>query len=131
MISKHMIAYILALASLVVPITSVCAADVSRTTNPTSISGTNLHGKDKTYSTAGFIDLNNPFFKSLGTNGRSCVTCHVPTEGWSITPKGVKTRFKKTGGTDPVFRLVDGANSPLAEVSTVAKRREAYSIVAK
>lgn len=129
MISKYMVIPVLVLASLVVPITSVSAADVSRTTNPTSISGTNLHGKDKTYSTEGFIDLNNSFFKSLGTNGRSCVTCHVPTEGWVITPKGVKARFEKTGGTDPIFRLVDGANSPLADVSTVAKRRKAYSML--
>src|SRR6185312_5328279 len=26
------------------------------------------------------------FFTPLGTNGRSCGTCHVQAEGWSITP---------------------------------------------
>jgi hypothetical protein len=57
----------------------------------------NSHGIDATYSTAGYIDLNNPFFKSLGTNGRSCSTCHVPSEGWVITPKGVQARFEKPG----------------------------------
>lgn len=89
----------------------------------------NSHGKDATYSTAGFIDLNNPFFKSLGSNGRSCATCHLPSQGWTITPQGVQKLFNETKGLDPLFRLVDGANSPLADVSTVKKRRTAYSML--
>lgn len=97
--------------------------------HPKSIGGVNKHGSDKTYSTAGFIDLDNAFFQKFGTNDRTCATCHVPTEGWVITPKGIQDRFKKTQGTDPVFRLVDGANSPHADVSTVEKRRQAYSML--
>jgi cytochrome c peroxidase len=89
----------------------------------------NSHGIDATFSTAGYIDLNNPFFKSLGTNGRSCSTCHVPSEGWVITPKGVQARFEKTKGMDPLFRLNDGANSPAARVSTLEERRNAYSML--
>jgi len=89
----------------------------------------NSHGIDATYSTAGYIDLNNPFFKSLGSNGRSCSTCHVPSEGWVITPKGVQARFEKTQGMDPLFRLNDGATSPVASVSTVEERRKAYSML--
>lgn len=46
-----------------------------------------------------------------------------------ITPKGVQKRFKETDGTDPLFRLVDGANSPFADVSTVENRRKAYSML--
>src|SRR5262249_43826435 len=38
-------------------------------------------------SSRGYIDLENEFFQDLGTNGRRCVSCHVPTNGWSITPK--------------------------------------------
>src|SRR5690242_17560744 len=87
----------------------------------------NSHGIDATYSTAGYIDTNNPFFKSLGTNERSCSTCHVPSEGWVITPKGVQTRFERTKGMDPLFRLNDGANSPVAAASTLEERRNAYS----
>ena len=104
---------------------------LSRTASntPPSITGINAHGLDKTYSTAGFIDLDNAFFKKFGTNDRTCATCHVPTEGWVITPKGVKERFEKTAGLDPLFRLVDGANTPLADVSTVEKRRKAYSML--
>ncbi|QOJ24487.1 MAG: hypothetical protein HRU78_13235 [Gammaproteobacteria bacterium] len=96
---------------------------------PNMFSSENSHGKDATYSTAGFIDLNNPFFKSIGTNGRSCASCHAPEQGWTITPKAVKKIFDKTKGLDPLFRLVDGANSPLADVTTVSKRRTAYSML--
>jgi cytochrome c peroxidase len=89
----------------------------------------NSHGIDATYSTAGFIDLNNPFFQSLGSNGRSCSTCHAPSEGWTITPKGAQARFEKTKGLDPLFRLKDGANSPVAPVSTIEERRKAYNML--
>lgn len=77
------------------------------------------------------LDTANPFFQSLGTNGRSCVSCHVASTGWTISPEEVQDRFKKSGGLDPVFRTNDGSNSPLANVATVAARREAYSMLLK
>lgn len=89
----------------------------------------NLSGFTATYSTDGFIDLGNEFFQNLGTNGRSCVSCHQPQEGWTITPAGVRTRFLRTLGTDPIFRTNDGANSPNADVSSFAARRSAYSML--
>src|SRR4051794_14096737 len=59
------------------------------------------------------LDLrNNPFFKSLGSNGRSCASCHVPAAGWTISPAEVQDRFKRTRGLDPIFRTNDGANAP-------------------
>jgi hypothetical protein len=82
-----------------------------------------------TISTNGFIDQRNPFFRDLGGNGRSCVTCHQPLEGWTMTPKGLRERFDQTQGTDPVFRLIDGANSPHADVSTPRAREQAYSML--
>jgi hypothetical protein len=82
-----------------------------------------------TVSTAGeIIDRDNPFFQSLGTNGRACVTCHVPNAAWTITPSEVRDRFARTEGRDPLFRTVDGANSPNADVSTEQARRTAYSM---
>jgi hypothetical protein len=89
----------------------------------------NDSGVALTISTNGFIDRRNPFFRELGSNGRSCVTCHVPQEGWSMTPKGLRARFDATGGTDPVFRPNDGAVSPLADVSTVQARERAYGML--
>jgi hypothetical protein len=90
-----------------------------------------------TVSSQGSIDLNNEFFQDLGSNGRRCVSCHVPTVGWTITPKQLKTVFDQTDGgkfddglgLSAVFRTVDGANSPTADVSTLAKRRQAYSML--
>ena len=75
------------------------------------------------------IDTNNPFFQSLGTNGRSCVSCHVANTGWTISPAEVQDRFNKTSGLDPIFRTNDGSNSPTADVSTLAARRDAYSML--
>jgi cytochrome c peroxidase len=89
----------------------------------------NPSGFAATYSTTGSIDTKNPFFQSLGTNGRSCATCHQQSEGWSVTPEGIRARFHATGGLDPIFRLNDGANSPDADVSTLAARHTAYSML--
>ena len=97
--------------------------------------GAELHrnpsGAALTLSTAGRIDRRSPFFASLGVNGRSCESCHQAADGWTITPRGVRERFEETGGKDPIFRLVDGANSPKADVSTRAARERAYSMLLK
>jgi cytochrome c peroxidase len=89
----------------------------------------NTGGMAQTFNRAGHIDTGNPFFQALGSNGRSCASCHVQAEGWTITPPGVAKRFAESRGTDPLFRLVDGANSPLADVSTLDARRLAYSML--
>src|SRR5215510_6353849 len=75
-------------------------------------------GAVATYDTAGVIDLGNPFFQPLGSNGRSCFSCHQIDQGWSITPSSIQSRFTATSGTDPLFATVDGSNSPNANVST-------------
>jgi cytochrome c peroxidase len=80
-----------------------------------------------TYSTAGGIDINNPFFQSLGSNGRTCNTCHISTSAWTITPSDVQAKFDATQGMDPIFRTNDGSNCPSADVSTVTSRSQAYS----
>src|SRR5690349_4986451 len=89
----------------------------------------NASGVALTISTNGFIDRRSPFFRELGANGRTCASCHVPGEGWSMTPKGLRERFEHSDGTDPVFRPNDGANSPLADVSTRRARERAYSML--
>ena len=89
--------------------------------NPTGIAAT--------YSTVGKIDITGPFFQSLGTNGRACVSCHQPSTGWTVTPANIRARFEATDGTDPIFRTNDGSNSPNADVSTVKARRSAYSML--
>jgi hypothetical protein len=94
-------------------------------------------GAFTTVSTAGSIDLGNEFFQDLGTNGRRCVSCHLPSAAWSIAPGQVRAVFAATrGGEIPdllglgaIFRTNDGANSPAADVSTLDARRAAYSML--
>lgn len=86
-------------------------------------------GKIATYTTLGAIDQSNPFFEDLGTNGRRCVTCHQPSDAWSVTPPHIRQRFEATDGTDPIFRPVDGATCPTDDVSTREAREEAYKLV--
>ena len=75
------------------------------------------------------IDLSQAFFDKLGTNDRSCASCHDASDGWSITPTHLQQRFQISRGTDPVFRAIDGANCPSADVSTVEARSSAYSLL--
>jgi hypothetical protein len=85
----------------------------------------------------------------LGVNGRLCETCHVLFHGWTVSPgdpDGLPERFSTTaipsafGGVanvnatsndqlDPIFRPVDGANSPAADLSSPAARATAYSML--
>jgi hypothetical protein len=53
------------------------------------------------------ISLKGAFFQSLGTNGRSCSTCHLPGEGWSVSASEIQLRFLLTRGLDPIFRTND------------------------
>jgi hypothetical protein len=80
-----------------------------------------------TFSTSAGIDINNPFFQNLGSNGRTCNTCHISSSAWTITPADVQAKFDATQGMDPIFRTNDGSNCPSADVSTVQARRLAYS----
>jgi cytochrome c peroxidase len=91
----------------------------------------NPSGASETYSTAsGGIDLTGPFFQSLGTNGRACVTCHQPSDGMSVAAANVQQRFVATQGLDPIFRTNDGSNcNHSIDVSTLAGRSAAYSLL--
>lgn len=89
----------------------------------------NATGELRTFSSNGSIDLSNAFFQNLGSNGRSCASCHQPGDGWSVTPEHLQARFNADGGLDPVFRSNDGAVCPTANVSTETDRRNAYRLL--
>jgi cytochrome c peroxidase len=72
---------------------------------------------------------NQAFFIPLGTNGRTCQTCHQPSAGWSITPSRIQAAFHASAGTAPLFRPVDGAVCPSADTSTYQGRRASYGLV--
>jgi cytochrome c peroxidase len=76
------------------------------------------------------ISLTGAFFQSLGTNGRSCASCHLPSEGWTVSTSGVQLRFLLTQGFDPIFRTNDGSNCDQnIDTSTLQGRRQAYSLL--
>jgi hypothetical protein len=85
----------------------------------------NPSGVMATFNINGHIDRENAFFQSLGTNGRSCETCHKPAEAFSITPPSIRERFERTKGRDPLFAPVDGANCANARRSD----RAAHSLL--
>jgi cytochrome c553 len=74
-------------------------------------------GAVATMNTAGDIHENNPFFQSLGTNGRTCATCHQPDQAFSVSASGVQQVYERTHGADPLFAAVDGANCPTGRVT--------------
>src|SRR3954471_11268428 len=86
-------------------------------------------GVHRTIARRGPIDTNNAFFEDLGTNGRTCATCHQPAQAWSITPSELVARFNRSGGRDPIFRTNDGSNCENADISTLARRRKAFSLL--
>lgn len=94
---------------------------------PNNLPIQNPGGHAATFSTQGLVDLTGEYFQAQGSNGRSCVSCHVPEEAWSITPATVQRLFRETGGTHPVFNPLD-ANNPGMDFDTVEARR-AYSML--
>ena len=74
---------------------------------PNNFPQINGGGFSTTFSPRGFVDLTGEFFQPQGTNGRSCATCHVPQDAWSITPGMIGLLFASTGGTHPIFNPLD------------------------
>ena len=84
------------------------------------------------------------FFKSFGTNGRACLHCHTPGDAWTVSAASVAYPSHPLDATnadcivslascpaepnaanyglDPIFRTIDGSNSPHADVSTRRRR---------
>jgi cytochrome c553 len=89
----------------------------------------NPSGQARTFNSRGILNPDNPFFQDRGTNGRACVTCHQASEGWTITPAGVQSRFTASDGLDPIFRNNDGSNCEGADLSTLAAREAAFGLL--
>lgn len=73
-------------------------------------------GFSATNSAAGRLDLSGPFFQSLGTNGRTCATCHAPSDGFGLSAVDAQLRYFATRGKDPLFAQVDGSTCPTGKV---------------
>ncbi len=89
----------------------------------------NSAGAVATYNRAGNIDESNAFFQPLGTNGRTCATCHQPDQAFSLSAKGVREVYERTHGLDPLFVAVDGANCPTSSPTTTPDDRASHSLL--
>jgi cytochrome c peroxidase len=90
----------------------------------------NSNGQSTTYTSNKTIDLTGPFFQDLGTNGRTCGSCHQPDQGWTVAADLVQARFNATDGLDPIFRTNDGSNcNHDIDTSTLSGRASAYSLL--
>ena len=99
-------------------------------TTPASFS--NGVGTLEVHSTAGSIDTANPFFQKLGTNGRTCNSCHKLDNGLGISLSKIRSTFTNTDGLDPLFRTNDGSNAPtgtFAKVGTLDERKLSFSML--
>jgi cytochrome c peroxidase len=129
-VGKNRLAIILPVIFLLGTGVSLAVADSSNQVVPVFQEFADPEGRFANLNLGGPTDTTtNPFFQDMGSNGRRCVTCHQPNDAFSVTPRHIRERFEVTQGTDPIFRPVDGANCPTADVSTPEERREAYSLL--
>lgn len=77
----------------------------------------NSSGVEATYSAQGRLDVSGPFFQSLGTNGRSCGTCHTPDSAFGLSAANAQARYLLSHGKDPLFASIDGSTCPTGPVN--------------
>lgn len=102
-----------------------CGVDESTTTSVETsalAAAVNGSGLAETVTPTGAIDRTSSFFQRLGTNARTCETCHSADQGWTLTPFGASARFVATGGLDPLFLPHDEGARPDADLSTLTLR---------
>src|ERR1700728_3891125 len=75
-------------------------------------------GFSGTYSTTGSVDLSGPFFQSLGTNGRTCGTCHQPDNAFGLSAVDAQFRYFTSRGKDPLFAQIDGSTCPTGRIDS-------------
>jgi cytochrome c peroxidase len=74
-------------------------------------------GFSGTYSSTGSVDLSGPFFQSLGSNGRTCGTCHQPNNAFGLSAMDAQLRYFISRGKDPLFAQIDGSTCPTGRIN--------------
>lgn len=90
------------------------ATAVAAATIPNLFPFLDATGAVATFTSAGKFDESGPFFQSLGTNGRTCASCHVIGNAMGLSATHAERVYERTNGTDPLFAAVDGATCPTA-----------------
>ena len=97
---------------------------------PASVTNPDPTGSVTTFQPNGAISTQgNAFFTALGSNGRSCPTCHKVADGWGLSAADAQALFTQTNGADPLFRVIDGAVCPTDAVNTTAAQQQAYRLL--
>lgn len=117
------------LASTAIAIGAAAGWVSAEQSDPRLLSFSDDTGTIGTVDTAGPLDTDNPFFQSLGTNGRSCASCHQASDAWTVTPAHLRARFAQSQGLDPIFRSNDGSNCEGASPASLSERRAAFSLL--
>lgn len=80
---------------------------------PKEMSFENPLGRLGVFNAGGSVNTQgHPFFEPIGANGRACVTCHQPANAMSLSVETIQERWRATGGKDPLFAAIDGADHP-------------------
>jgi cytochrome c peroxidase len=96
---------------------------------PNNVPLPNAHGFAAVFADAGYVDLDNNFFKAQGANGRHCGTCHAPEDGFGLNGPTVTALFLLTGGTHPLFANNLDTDRPTSDMSTVQARWDATTML--
>jgi len=73
------------------------------------------------------LEQTNPFFADLGSNGRTCASCHGLEGGW--TTSAAQQMWNESNGTDPLFMFTfDNGKCAASDISTKAKRKAAMKL---
>src|SRR4029077_12378727 len=99
---------LLAVAGLLVSVFTACGGTGSQPSTPTppatpstfKETSPDPSGTVETFSQTQ-MDNSNPFFTPLGTNNRTCNSCHVASDGWSITPVNLQQTLPIHPGHGP------------------------------
>lgn len=102
------------IAALMIIVTGSAIADVYLRNLFPFLDFTGFSG---TYSNTGSVDLSGPFFQSLGTNGRTCGTCHAPSDAFGLSALDAQLRYFLTRGRDPLFAQIDGSTCPTGPIN--------------
>jgi cytochrome c peroxidase len=86
----------------------------------------NAAGIAESLHLSGSIDRTNPFFQVLGSNPRTCETCHSSAQGWTMNSEANDRLLKDSLGLAPLFNVVDQGTRPDVDVSTYDARVAAF-----
>jgi hypothetical protein len=116
------------LATLGAPAARADGSGPDATVLPDNLPLHNPDGFSSSFSRQGRVEQTGSFFQKLGTNDRTCNTCHLAGDGWTLSARSAKRLFNESGGLAALFPF-DGQTCRGQDLSTVQARRVASSLM--